>query len=672
MRRTGLGVLVLQFIGLAVWSQTLISRFAPGTDFVGYGQAWYLIAHGHLNPFVSGWNELFFKDHGSFIVVLLAPLWWVWPHAVTLLWVQCAAIVVGEAVAFIWICEVAGTISEKRQLGGHHKPEAGTGWLASIRMKVDLPPALAVLGLVLLVANPWIYWAASFDFHFELVGSCFAILLAYDIAHHHRRAWLWFLLTIISGDVAITYAMGVGISAILAGKPWRRQGATLIALAAGAFGIENAFGLSRGSGITEYLQSARSSHPAVAVPGQRHQVVTSGIGGLNSLFRAVFTRPLQYLDTLRSHFLNIYANLAPAGGIGLLCAWGVGVPLVVLLENNLRAGVLFSATPFQNFPIYLFVALGTIMVLAWIASHWRTLTWVIGSIVVVSSIGWMAAWFPKTSNTWLRVSPAAAEVLNWTLAQLPPNDEVVATHGVVGAFSERTKLISFQESVVPIFARHVWFVLAPEQGIETVPVPVNLSNLATLAGPMHAKLVAHGGGVWVFRWDPPSGTTTAVFPGFCSTVPAWPLPTNAGRPLLSGPASGWRIDATGQTGYVAWGDYWRLPKGSYVAGIRLSSNGPVSLQVWDSDRQELIAQRQVPSTQADGVVSVPFDAPTPLKRPSTEGSGPFRLMPVQPPPNDQIEVRVYSPGGTAMYVSSITVLRSSHAEDLVASAHAAC
>ena len=126
VRVAGLVVLGIQFFGLAVWSQILCSHFAVGTDFTGYGQAWFLMAHGHLDPYVSSWGEKFLSDHASFIMIPLSAFWWVWPHAVTLLWLQCVAIVVGEGVAFVWMCEVAETPrvagTRRRDIRPGHEP----------------------------------------------------------------------------------------------------------------------------------------------------------------------------------------------------------------------------------------------------------------------------------------------------------------------------------------------------------------------------------------------------------------------------------------------------------------------------------------------------------------------------------------------------------------------
>ena len=65
----------------------------------------------------------------------LAPFYWIWPHDVVLLWLQDLGIVVAEAVAFTWICELANRYCQGRRA-----------------------VLLAGIGLVLLLANPWTWW----------------------------------------------------------------------------------------------------------------------------------------------------------------------------------------------------------------------------------------------------------------------------------------------------------------------------------------------------------------------------------------------------------------------------------------------------------------------------------------------------------------------------------
>ncbi len=619
-RHIGFGILALQGIGLLIWSSVLYHRFAVGSDFAGYHQAWYLIAHGNLNPVVSVWGgHEFLRSHAELIIWLLAPLWWLWHSGLFLLWIQDAAIVTAEAVAFIWICEVA---AERRGRGA---------W------------QLAALGLFFMVANPWMYWAASFDFHAEVLGACFAMLAAFDLADHRNRAWVWVAFTLACGDVSSTYIAGVGISAVLAGKPWRRNGLICIGIGAVFTGIVTLIGANAGSGLTIYSSSTHSG--AGTFSGHRS---SSGVKGVSSLLSAPFRAPRRFFHDLWPNKLNVYANLAPAGGIGIFSAWGFGVPIIIILENNLRPA--FSVTAAQNFPMYCFVSLGTVMVLAKMA-RWRPLVATVVAIVLaLSTLGWFLVWFPRTSSQWLRTSPQAAATISRGTASIPASAQIVASHGVEGALSGRTAMSTINPGV-PVTAKPVYFVVTPAQGIETKPLTDELAELASVAH-MGGRLVASGGGAWVLKWSPPPRTKVANL-SQCTAQPAWALQSNAGHAITTGPAAAWGMVADGHQGYVVYGDYAREAAGRYNAEVTLTSHGPLSVEVWDNDRNVLLARRIVSATGTRKHILVPFVAPTQFPRPTTSGSALFKIVPIPPPPNDQVEIRIYSAGGVQAKVTSL-------------------
>ena len=138
----------------------------------------------------------------------------------------------------------------------------------------------------------------------------------------------------------------------------------------------------------------------------------------------------------------------------------------------------------------------------------------------------------------------------------------------------------------------------------------------------------------------PAATNHGRRPLECTALPAWAMQTNAGHPITSGPLGAWGMAADGRQGYVIYGDYAREPAGHYDADVTLTSHGPLSIEVWDSDRDTLLARRIVSATGISNVVTVPFVAPAELPRPSTSGSAVFKISPIPPPPNDQVEVRV--------------------------------
>ena len=132
VRRFGFTVLGIQLAGFLVWSTILYDHFSLTYDFSWYNQAWFLIAHGNLDPLNTNFHDVFFwQSDSQFIIWLLAPFYWITRGSLLLPWLQDVSISAAEAVVFTWLCEVAQ----------RHLPARDARWLACV-------------GLLLLVANP--------------------------------------------------------------------------------------------------------------------------------------------------------------------------------------------------------------------------------------------------------------------------------------------------------------------------------------------------------------------------------------------------------------------------------------------------------------------------------------------------------------------------------------
>jgi hypothetical protein len=640
IRHIGAAVFVLQLLGLMIWSSILYSRYSLTVDFAGGEQAWYLMAHGHLNPVVGPFGDThFLRNHAEVILLALAPLYWIWHSGVTLLWVQDAAAVATAWIAFMWILRVvgesAGTPStasgRKAQRGGLHPPG---------------PANLAALGLVLLVINPWVVWTTSFDFHIQTMATCFAMLAAFDLAHGRRRAWVWVILCLSCGDVAATFVFGVGLSAVVAGRATRRAGTLMMVGGLGFVGALTAGGANLGSGLSSYAPTSIVGSAAA------RSASAGGTQTLLTILRAMITHPQSYLAVLWGNVLNIYANMSPAGFLGMASAWGFGVPLVVLLSNGLQAGPRTSLDSFQNFPIYAFLTLGTVIVLAGSGRRWPRATWAVAVLVLVNAIVWSAVWVPKVKGEWLQVSAATADALASVTQRIPSDDEVVTSQGISGPIPDRGSFLPIVGSHVPVQRRHVWFVITPQAGIETDPASLAAGQLGYLTGALHGRLVADTQGVFAVVVTPPSAMRTINLPTHCSVTPGWALRSSAGRPLTNGSLARWGMTGTGRPGYLVYGAPRRLSAGTYTAAVSLRSAGPLTLEVWDNDRSQLLERQEIPPTGDTATVDVGFTVPGQSPRPSTAGFGLWRTSPQPPPSNDQIEIRITTPGSPATVYST--------------------
>ncbi len=549
---------------------------------------------------------------------MLAPIYWLWPHDVLLLWLQDIGIAGAEAVAFTWMCQVARERCRERD----------AAWLAGV-------------GLVLLVANPWIWWAVSFDVHTEPFAIPFAVLLARDLSNGRRRAWAWVAPILVSGAPSATYVVGIGLGGVLADRRSRLTGAAMVLVGAGYSLLIVAIHGDVGVPLVY--------HYGYLVPGSYHSKLTFA-----GLAIGVATHPARMLQTLWTKRTDMVANLAPAGFLGLGSVILLPLILVVLLANNLSRGFLFAEPLFQSLPIYVLLPIGTVTVLGWLARRSRRTAMIVTVLILAQALGWAAVWGPRTPGQWLRVSAPAAAALAGIEARVPHSAEVIVSQGMVGPFSGRINVRRvLGRGAIPVTSGENWFVIAPLVGIEIQSTASAMALIGELAGPLHATLITHANGVWLFRWHPPAGVHAITVPGESTPVPAWAAPITpglVGRPVMTGPEGTWHMTAAGRKGYAADGMAWQDPSGRYQALVSLSATGPVNIEVWNDTGNVLLARRSVPATTGVESIALPVDATTPYRARAYSGWGPFRADFAVPPPGERLEIRVWSPGNGTVNV----------------------
>lgn len=615
VRRIGYAVLGLQLAGFLAWSTILYSRFALSLDFAAYNQAWFLITHGNLDPFDTVLGIPFWQNHSEFAMWPIALLYWVWPHGVTLLWLQDLCVVGAEAVAFTWLCEIAH----------RHRPGRDAAWLAGA-------------GLVLLAANPWMWWAITFDFHIESLAVLFVALLLRDLANGRRRAWLWVVPLLGCGTVADTYIAGLGLGGLLVGSRVRLRGLVLACLGVASVLLIALVHGNEAFGIQGYAYLAGSS-------GAQH--------GMAALVKGIAFHPQGVLQALWMKRLAIWSSLAPSGLLGVGFAWLLPTAVNVLLANNLAPGLLFAYPSFQYLPLYVLLPAGTVAVLGWLARRRRRMALLLGGLVVAQSVAWAAVWVPQTPGRWLRVSGPTAATLAGIEARIPASAEVIASQGVMGRFSGRAAVLGLWEpGSMRLNGRETWFIITPLAGVESQTTASAMALVQELAGPLHATLVTHANGVWAFRWRPPPGVRAITVPGESVPLAAWPAVGAAGRAVMAGPVANWHVTSTGGPGYVADGLAWQKPPGRYEAFVTLSATAPVNVEIWNDTGDKLLARRSIPATAGAETVAVPVDAATSYDAGAYSGWGPFRGDFLPPLSGNRLEVRVWSPGGGAVNVYS--------------------
>jgi hypothetical protein len=480
---------------MIAWSGHLYARFDLSTDFGVFYQAWHQIAHGDLNPYSTlnphnypHYGYPFWRNHFELLMWPMALLWFVYPHGIVLLWVQDLAIAGATLVAFFWSCEIL----ERHWSGGR----------GGIR-------GVALGSLVVLFANPWTWWSASFDFHLQALATLIVLLAGRDLWRGRRRMWVWVGILLLCGNVSVSYLVGLGITGLLMSRRTRRTGAALVALSVGALAVIGAIGGSEGTLISNY------AYLAGAGPGQA--------AGLGSILGGIVSHPGRALRMLKSRLEVIYYILAASGLVGIVAPIGLGIGLVVLISNELNGSPVFASpdASFQSLPVYYFVLVGTVAGLAWLArrhlARAKALTVALGAVLLVQALVLSALWLPRARSAFSNVGSAAAAQLEAISGRIPPGAEVVASQGVVGRFSGRRLAYPFLDiydngQTVPVYGSSVYFVLAPSEGIEYATASQTLSAVAFLQRDLHAAELSRSAGIYAFRWTRPRGISSITFP----------------------------------------------------------------------------------------------------------------------------------------------------------------
>ena len=630
-------LIVAQLVWLLQWSWHELDSANLSLDFAINYQPWYLIAHGNLAPRSTPFGTfLFLRNDGELIVYLLAPLYWLFPnHQLGYLWLQDLAIVGVSAVCLRIVAE-------------------RVPWLTTSRPRDQLVAAVArVLAVLVLVANPFVYWTASFDIHMESFGALFMVLLLRAALRRQRSAALWAVLTATCGTVSLLYLVGIGIAvAALAAARERTEPARVVLSRAARPLAITALGLAG-------LALLSALHAMIGSPGWQYGYIAGVATFATPNALQVGLGVLRHLHTayrvLANHAWNLWANTSPAGFVGLLGPAVLVVALPLLANNLIRTQTGFSLPGFQNFPLYGFVALGSV---AWVVVLLRRRRlWVLGAVLAGlmswNAVGWFDAWSSGVGGP--VESPAATALVKRLAHEIPAADEVVAAESFVGMFAGRAHVYAYINSdVIPITSPVVWFVLSTVPGTNGASGSETDDAIGTIEELPGVQTLEHDvGGVEVWRWHPRPGTRPIGLGTLESHYPLWMAPPPDVVAFTSGPPKRWHVRTDGKTVYLVLGDFFQLEPGRYAATLRLQSRTPITAEVWDLIGVErILAGKVVTPVRASNVTlhfvvpgsAAQYQQPSPLVE---GGSGLFRLLPATAGPMPPtIELRVWVPPGT--------------------------
>ena len=155
--------------------------------------------------------------------------------------------------------------------------------------------------------TPWTWWAISFDFHSESLAVLFTALLARDLWHGRRRAWLWIACVLICGDVAGTYVAGLGMGLIAGRKGSRKRG--LLLTAVGVASVLFITIIHGNEGSAHGLQA----YAYIANGGPKPKFHMS----LLTMVTGMLTHPVTLFGSLWHKNVDMWANLGATGFVGL-------------------------------------------------------------------------------------------------------------------------------------------------------------------------------------------------------------------------------------------------------------------------------------------------------------------------------------------------------------------
>jgi hypothetical protein len=485
LRTAGLTVVGVQLLVSLSLTTFLFHRFHLIEDFGIFNQAWTLIGQGHLNPYNSIYGFPFYKSHFELIMWPLALTHVLYAQPVVLLWFQALTAAATELVVFFWILEHL----ERRE----------------VPRRVVVGVGCAVLAVILV--NPLLWSTVSFDFHFESTATLFAVLAARALYRGRcTTAWIWIGMTLLCGDVAALYVVGVGLSALLAGRSTRRQGLLIIAAGLAWLAMISLIGANLGSSMNDYAYLAgRTTLPAG--------------GGIALVVVGALTHPGRAFHVVGPRLHALWDVIEPAGVIGLASAWGFGVPAVVLVSSVLNSSPVYIEVPFQNFAVFPFLLFGTVSVLVWVADRLSG-RWAVPVVVGVLFALIALVTGVNSSHTIVRTAvhdgatASQAAVLRAVLQRTPGDAEVASSLRVVGRFSSRqfVYLIGPSTAAIPVNARELVVVVAVTSGIDATQPDQAASIVSTFTRRRYpTQVLANSDGIYAFKVTVPTGVSTIGF-----------------------------------------------------------------------------------------------------------------------------------------------------------------
>jgi hypothetical protein len=498
-------VALLQLVVLVVLTLHEWRSYELTLDFANSYQAFWLLGHGHLDPFSTIYRASYFHNEGGFALWPLALLWPLTHSSFTLVAVSDVAIAACTMIGGIFAAEVVAQALPGR-------------WIWQV---------LIVGGtLALLCFDPFALEAALFQFHLEPITALALLLAVRALWRRDRLApFVYCAIALSTGTLASLLVIGLGAGVAVFYRGRRRQGLVIALL--GLFWALTLYALhaDQGTGIQSAYQ--------YLVP---HTHLGAGFGGVVTLVVALASHPLAPLRELWSR-RALLAPLGRAGGIvGVLSPFGFGIALFDLAVNGLRpvtAQIVPQTGGFQQLPEIVVVIAGSALVAAVVVRRSRAVGVLAGVALValmVPFVSYTRTVYHDVTPQWFNVPPAAVATLRQARSELPQSDGVIASQGIVGRFAGRSDVAVYLYScqLVPLEASETAFIIAPSVGVVFTPPAIARAAVTELRQRYHASQLLAGGGVYVELVRRTASLTSVLLPGAggptAACVPAAGIP----------------------------------------------------------------------------------------------------------------------------------------------------
>ncbi len=434
----------------------------PGYDMGIFDQGVWLLSRFHA-PFVTVMGRNLFGDHTSFILLLAVPLYWVWPHAQTLLVLQTCLLAAAAVPVYLLALRRSASVLIATGLAAAYllNPALQNGNLEQFHPEAFLVLALAVA----------IYAAVESKPVLLTVGVVASLLVKEDAALFMipLAGWVYF----------------------------RRNRSWGLRIGAGAL----AWMIFAYTVVIESLLGTMSFY-ANRVP----------FGGLGGLVTTPLAHPVKFWRYARSQGRLFYLwQMGAAFGFGFLVAPELAAIGILSVAENV-----LSTFPYMHQLLYHYsmptvpvLALGTVFAVVSLAPGLRRylLTGVVVVAAFVSCLYWGLA--PFSRPTYPHMSPASPQTraINAVLRDVPPHAIVSAYYPYVAHLDHRTRIYEWPTP----FSAQYWGLYTQEgQRLPfagtvqylVLPLPADLSppdRAVWRSISRNFVAVGQGGGVVVYR-----------------------------------------------------------------------------------------------------------------------------------------------------------------------------